>query len=671
MECSTIFEVFEVSPSNGAVMGSAGKLICSYPGPAIEVDADTVSDNAFLKELASFIVHMNVDILDSSPTARRAGSDLLEERDTAHPRYISQLLIGILRGIGIVAEVHRITKRIADDVLWKAAFKPWRRSPLWLVIRVAIQTSLIETVEYKSFMLFLHAKILHLFARKQFPSDMIFCARAKMARRAHKLGGLTPDFVLQTIDAAMNATEVVLQTRWATVQRSQATAPAWNPSCIHGVLDSQLTLPHSRDYIAKLLHPDIATPDPSPVFHPNHHQRLKETSDFRSLTPQKLTDAFSADPYIALADFEMLVQVHSDNWIAQNLHDESSLVKMADFLDQYLSVALSCYSCNAEDQSRMILTVLEMWVMIDTLAVAQCPLLVDYSPEIPATFLEPLLLRHAEPLKRAGRIEGYLHSRYARTTYNNSIFSNIIDATSFCIRFFEDSQYLCDLMSEILAQASDEREMKKEELRRLNASYHSLMEEASLLEYEYEVTSNGYLKPCRKQRLEKRARRMWITVHEWPLSTEDLPAKVVVFELHCPEAFARWRDSTYKILRDIGMSLKTIILADSHAVLNHDVGLVKCVKPAQSRITLGSTTKSFLQSHYGRRCIPATEADICINNGLHYRLYDRLHDEWAASPFAEVKYHQSLHACSSGAGAVWISPVHGDKDEPHIESSHR
>ena len=181
----------------------------------------------------------------------------------------------------------------------------------------------------------------------------------------------------------------------------------------------------------------------------------------------------------------MLVQVHSDNWIAQNLHDESSLVKMADFLDQYLSVALSCYPCNAEDQSRMILTVLEMWVMIDTLAVAQCPLLVDYSPEIPATFLEPLLLRHAEPLKRASRIEGYLHSRYARTTYNNSIFSNIIDATSFCIRFFEDSQYLCDLMSEILAQASDEREMKKEELRRLNASYHSLMEEASLLEYEY------------------------------------------------------------------------------------------------------------------------------------------------------------------------------------------
>ena len=111
------FEVFEVSPLTSPVMSTKGKLLCSYPGPAIQVPADTFMDERFLRQLSSFLVQMDVDRLDSTPTISKAGSVVNEVRESVHPRYISELLVGILRGFGQPAVVDRITKRIGDEVL--------------------------------------------------------------------------------------------------------------------------------------------------------------------------------------------------------------------------------------------------------------------------------------------------------------------------------------------------------------------------------------------------------------------------------------------------------------------------------------------------------------------------------------------------------------------------
>jgi hypothetical protein len=108
----TVFESFEVFPPDAVVMGAKGKLLCSYPVPAIAVPCETVDDTTFREELASFLVQMNVDSLDSAAATTKARSTV-EERDTAHPRYITQLLTGILRGMGKVAEVTRIQKMMS------------------------------------------------------------------------------------------------------------------------------------------------------------------------------------------------------------------------------------------------------------------------------------------------------------------------------------------------------------------------------------------------------------------------------------------------------------------------------------------------------------------------------------------------------------------------------
>ncbi|KAF8833553.1 hypothetical protein BDN67DRAFT_711968, partial [Paxillus ammoniavirescens] len=51
-----LFEAFEVSPKAEAVMGARGKLVCSYPGPAIEIPDEIFEDEVFRSELVNFLV---------------------------------------------------------------------------------------------------------------------------------------------------------------------------------------------------------------------------------------------------------------------------------------------------------------------------------------------------------------------------------------------------------------------------------------------------------------------------------------------------------------------------------------------------------------------------------------------------------------------------------------
>jgi hypothetical protein len=162
------------------------------------MSSDVFFRECFLRELASFLIQMDIDVLDATATSIKAGSTVREVRESSHPRYISELLVGILRGFGQQTSVDRITKRLGDEVLWKDAYKPWRRSPLWLVIRVALQTSLDHNI-YKAFILFFHAHILQICIQKGFPSEILHLMRVKMARRLSKLGPAVSDDVYQAV----------------------------------------------------------------------------------------------------------------------------------------------------------------------------------------------------------------------------------------------------------------------------------------------------------------------------------------------------------------------------------------------------------------------------------------------------------------------------------------
>lgn len=656
---NTVFESFEISPPAAIVMAAKGKLVCSYPGPAIAIPSEYANDPRFCEELASYLEQMDVDILDSAAKTKKAGSTVVEERDTAHPRYITQLLTGILHGIGEIVETTRIRKRIRDDVLWKDSKNPWRRSPVWLVIRVAMQTSLFQDghSQYKAFMVFLMARILHQVYKRSFSSDLVFCMRAKMSRRLYKLGPLAPDFVLNTVHETGQAVEHSLQEKWSKVQMDQARAAPWAPETLDIPRDTRLSLTNSASHISQILQ-GKSLRNSSYTFHPRQSPRFKS---FGAFCNQDLSNIFSAEPMVALADFESAVENDIDDWVDTNLHEESGCATIATCISQYSAAATKLYESNPENQSLMLLTLFELWMALDKMAVAQCPLMQEYSPEVPLQLLEPLLLRRCNSFRRLESIEVYLRRRHRLAVY--SIFTDEVNQNSFAVRYFETSTPHQHLKSRIEKDAASQRAKKLNELSSQNAKYEALMEQSDSMVHENRMNSPNKhkKKKCPKCRLETQATSLVISVHEWPLPQDRLQAEATVFELDCPAVFGIWRTSTYHVLHDICMPKQDCSASPPVRLQTYDPLQKHLVRGQLPRITLASKTKSFLQSHHNRTKIPSTEDSVCVNNGLQFALFDSLEDAWAAKSSDECSVHRysTLRLLSEGPYASLQYAVNG------------
>ena len=237
-------------------------------------------DSDFISELASFLHQMSSEAIDDArPTVFKAKKRVRELRDTTNPRYITQLLTGILRGIGHPAAIERIHKRIADEVHWNNAFSPWRRSPFWLVLRVALQTTLIGSgqshQEYKSFMAYLLAKLLQLAVDAKFPSDLIHIMHAKLSRRMTKLHeslGPINNRLLSFLTTTGNASRNFRAQQWENIQKCQVEPIHWAPETLDFEEDIVLSLTHSRSHINRILAGKSETITPVP-FHPNESPR--------------------------------------------------------------------------------------------------------------------------------------------------------------------------------------------------------------------------------------------------------------------------------------------------------------------------------------------------------------------------------------------------------------
>lgn len=635
------FEVFEVLQLTSAIMSAKGKLLCSYPGPAIQVPTDIFTNEHFLQELSSFLVQMDVDVLDSAPTTSKAGSVVREVRESAHPRYISELLVGILRGFGRPAVVDRITKRVGDEVLWDDAYTPWRRSPLWLILRISLQTSLRVSNMYKTFMLFFHSYLLRNSLCRNFSSELLYTMRAKIARRLSKLHLTVSHHIYDFIHNTSRATEALLQRRWTDFQAITSLSPPWLPETLDPVADSTISLAVASSHLEKMLNPTLRTPSQR-QFSPSDIPRLNNTRDFKQFTEGRLAKAIAKDRRIALADFELSVKKYLGSWATASLDSDGAPEVIASCIEQYLSGAKDLYGTNAEDNSLMILTILDLWVAMDTLAIQQCPLLKQYSPEIPARFLHPLLLHRSDSLKRALFIEEYLCRRHEEALNVAPIFSNSVSESSFSVQYFRSSVILQRLYDDISARAHEERAEKRAELATLNQQAKSLSREASTLDHEQLKDTSGneiHSGLCKKCKLEKQSKMLKIRAHEWPLPSSILRAQQAVFELSPPPAFSIWRDTAYLVLRDLGMSEVSDSLDQPKILLDAFSGLNRWVvtRRSRGRITIGSTTKSFFDNtHYKSVGIPAEESSVFLNNGLSLRLFDRVRKSWVVGSFSEA-----------------------------------
>ncbi|KAG1751044.1 hypothetical protein EDB19DRAFT_1903894 [Suillus lakei] len=646
LDTKTIFESFEVSPPASAVMAAMGKLMCSYPGPAIAVPNAVMDNPTFPPELANFLSHMNHDVLDPAATV-----------STAHPRYITQLLTNILGTFGEPANIPRIRKRIGDDVSRYKAALPWRRSSLWLVIRVVLQTSLERTSlgrnGYKAFMASLMTDLVSKALEKDMSSDLLYFMSTKISRRLVKLQA-EDDFSAIVTYKATEDIKDRLKLRWKNVQAAQTDSPRWDFSKIDLTRDTRLSLTESEKYIAAALHPNHVQPT-VPDFQP-HHRPRGTIDDFLGPDANFFESAYAEDPFLALFDFECAIERGIDGWVNHVMDLDAACIDAACLTIQARAKSYSAcltimiqarttsdsasaqpsYSENPENISIMLLTLFELWVALDKLAVKSIPLLKEYSPEIPVTIFNRLLLQKAAAIERLRVLQHYVAARTRNARSGFSTFSDGADIDAFAVRYYDQSEELQSRKQHIEDDARAERRKRVAELHDATNMYQRLTRELHDLTCDYTDWRGWRVHDsncCRCKKWEERG-RLCVEVHEWPLPECAYDAAVVIFELNAPIAFKMWRSFTFLILHDICTPAKQQIQNEKQ-----HTSLARCrplssyyVEHPGQRITL-APEKNHQTCH---KSLPCTESDIVVKNELHYRLYDTIKDGWASGSFREA-----------------------------------
>lgn len=641
------FESFELSPTASSVMETKGRLIRCFPGPSVAVNHAAMLKHPLRAALAELLTQLDTNTLDEAcPVTFKARSKTIETRDAINPMFVTEMLTGILRGIGEPVDVIRIRKRTRDDVLWDNALLPWRRSPLWLLLRVALQTSLFDIEDhhhrnYKSFMIFFMAWILELALEKSFPSAKLFIMTAKITRRVLKLAD---DHVpgLDYVHSIIKAAHQELSIRWSTVE--QNTDPlevirAWRSSHFVFSEDTKLDCPKLRFYLhdRSMFKPLLSH---MASFEPRCSLRIEQTKlQFPSITTLHGNNDYMVR--VGLKDVELWVQDSLNAWLLGHLTSENTYALLGNLIDDYTAVATPIYAGNAEYTSLMCLTTMELWMALDKCAVLAHPLLHEYEPGFPSSLFDPLLLPRRSQMERLAHVEQYIQRRVHRSVHKSSlIFQDVNSKNSFSVRYFMKSSSHQQLRHDIEAEANRARDRKIAELADEKQKHHRWTQDSNAMDHEEFLVrqkkneSYSHIESrCGKCKLLKQAKELKITVHEWPLPYIELEAKSAVFELDVPRTIAKWRNVTYSLLVDTfsPQADSSWSWSARRYSLNTYDGLRQFSQCKTNRLQFASEAKPFVVSHYNTKMVSqATEKDICVQNGLHYLMQDSDKNQWTS-----------------------------------------
>jgi hypothetical protein len=635
---------FELNPRNQAVITTLGRLQRVFPGPTLCLDTSTFSSPEFQQTLSQTLARMSdQSVADTLPKVKKAGQEHDEDRDTRHPKMVTEFLMATLQPRCTEVKTLQLKKNTRNEVFWKDCRSPWRRSALWLLVRVTLQIAvsaeLIEGVPatklsvglYKHFMVFLMARILHL-SCPQLPTEKLYLMNAKIARRMLKLDLQGETAWLEPTRQRVKKASDTVQATWKKIMHKKNSRPLLLGSYkISFDQDAYCKLPALDEYIRAATEQAIRQPPSSLAFNPQ--SKLIEYGSLYIPSRFKCSDT----KYLAynLTSFEECIASNLDPWVKMHDVDEATCDKLYKLMRTYHDAALKEYSKDPEAMSIMILTILELWIACDKAVIANHPMLADYDPCIPSDVFQSLLIPFRSQMIRLARAEEYISNRAKNIKYQGpGIFEDFGTPSCFSVRHFAQSTHHQELLQRIEVWATSQRAKKKEELSTKRHTYNALMEKVNQLECENEeyyhhrsrTKKTRHKTSCEKHRLKNQAGNIQIAIHEWPLPTNQLKAQSTVFELNLPRAFGNWRDATIFFLLDVlGYEYSTRQKPVARYDLPSYSQLSSFFKRSiiDQRIGLLSEIKPHGNTHRKQKPInEATEDNICLANGLQLRYFD-------------------------------------------------
>ncbi|RDW72793.1 hypothetical protein BP6252_06700 [Coleophoma cylindrospora] len=652
-----VFEVFELSPDNKSIVSTKGRLQRSFPAFAVSVPLKEFSDEGFQTTLSQAISKMSAERIDEmQPKVKKAGEKQSETRDTVIPHLVTEHLVSFLRAVGEPISTAAIRKNTREEVMWKDAKSPWRRSPMWLLLRVAMQLTFSRLSAdplkslYKPFMIFLMSCIQKLaLTYSSIESDFIYAMNAKLSQRLLKVRDSREEPWFSSVRNTMIGAQCHINSRWESVMAKSC--PILDLSALREIEPSENVV-HELPHLDELLY-QLQRLSTSKI-----HSSFKPRGNFPSFDPNLLprVDLLalnSLDQSFSLTAFETWVELHLEGWLNRHINMENTCVALKDLIKAYHHEARAMYVGNPEALSLMVLTVMDLWVACDKAACRLYRSLKQYDHGIAPSLLWSLLLPLKSQLNRVSNVESYLHSR--ATQINKKFVSPFREFghwSSFAVQYFEQSPLHQQLLTSIEEKAHQQKADKVQELAKLNQAHRELMNrhESACCEYvqvtEYDIDGSPYEKTqhsshCQKCALLRQATSMTISLHEWPVSKESNKAKATIFELTVPLDFGAWRDVTHYMLQTVlGYKYESEIGIGSDYILQNDPGIKYFYQANIERVGIRSHTKPSTLTHRNPVSIPTTQASVCLANGLSYEYFD-FNAGSLISPFATTS---ELHA---------------------------
>ncbi|KAH7245149.1 hypothetical protein BKA59DRAFT_418054, partial [Fusarium tricinctum] len=630
LETSFCIETFELSPTNAAAIASKGRLVRQFPDTATKIPEKDFQSEEFQEVLANTLVKMSHQrVAEALPMARKARKDHHEDRETTDPRIVNELLMSFLRGAGKQVEVEGIRKHTREEINYNSSKLPWRRSPVWLLIRVGLQLTMSRLSGgshgiYKRFMSYLMAQAFLRANQAPVSSELLHIMMTKISHRLCKLEGLRDDKWLSTVHGIISTASKTLNERWDRIRNHSEEQMDIAFLASTEIKDHLFfSLPKIDDFLRTI-------------------SRRGNNNDTTTFLPVTHVSSFNADSlplvrtprdssYVlfSLAMIESWVQHNLDQWIKKHLHEETVCASLKALLESYHSTARAFYSSRPEGASRMLLTIGEIWVAADKATLYNYPMLKEYDAEVPTKIWQALLFQSETDMARLQRLEKYLMGR-KWTPSRPSVFRSFGDSMSFPVRYFQSSPMLQNKKDMIEKRAELDKQAKIREFYQLKDRYDDLTRQYNaIICGQIYKTSLGvrYLEHdpyCRRCSLMNQANHLQIMVHEWPLPTDNLEAQATVFELDIPHQFAQWRDVTFYFIHDV-LAFKSFGEHPSSSYsLDSYGGLYPWCSSEPSRVHLLSESKPHLQTHRRQKSIAISDvADVYLENGLIYHYHDR------------------------------------------------
>lgn len=372
-------------------MSTKGRLRRRFPASCIAVPVDTIREADFRDAISESLTKMSQQAVPAMrPDVRGSGGKSQDPNETTDPAIVTGLLASFLLAHGKPnEESFGITKHTRDDIISRDGGKPWRRSPIWLVIRVLLQLILHKSgpddaapdLTYKQFMIFFMSHILKLGLDSSLRSAVLYSMNAKIVQRCLKLGPQGDQRWLEFVrDTSRRATKE-LEKRWQTVRGKESKAAPWSSLEL-----SPTQLQESHSIELPQLDAFLSSIDSrgqhacGRKFEPKPFPIDTSASELPSFSEPCVT---RCERILNLFAIEEWVRTELQCWIEQQDNEDEICRGLYELIQSYHDLAKITYVGSPESLSIMYLTIFELWVACDQVLVEAIPLVEEFSPQIP------------------------------------------------------------------------------------------------------------------------------------------------------------------------------------------------------------------------------------------------------------------------------------------------